>query len=89
MPITEETRNLIFNKLKRNLGKIIPPLVVSIDLLNTSFEVIGNKPVPYWSTKKIVPGMFFASIVQRKDSVAFHFFPYYMNATIRTGEHLH
>jgi len=43
------------------------------------YELIGNKPVPYGSTKKIIPGMFFAAIANRKDSVTFHFFPCYMN----------
>ncbi len=83
MPITEETRILIFNKLKKNLEKFTPPMVVRIDTLNSSFEIIGNKPVPYGYDKKLIPGMFFATIAQRKDSVTFHFFPSYMNANLR------
>jgi len=42
-----------------------------------SCEAIGNKPVPYGHDKKIIPGVFFASVQQRKDSVAFYFFPAY------------
>ena len=82
MPITEEARTLIFTKLKRNFEKFTPPLVIKIDELNRSFELIGNKPVPYGYDKKIVPGMFFASVVQRKESVTFHFFPLYMDPTL-------
>lgn len=82
MPITEEARILIFNKLKMNLEKFTPPLVVTIDSSNSAYEIIGNKPVPYGYNKKIVPGMFFASINQLKDSVTFHFFPLYMNAEL-------
>ena len=82
MPITEETRILIFDKLKKNLEKFAPPLVVSVDSLNTSYEIIGNRPVPYGYNKKMVPGMFFASIAQRKDSVTFHFSPSYMDTKL-------
>ena len=45
-----------------------------------SFEIIGNKSVPYGFKKELIPGMHFASLVQCKDSVAFHFFPAYMNS---------
>ena len=83
MPITEETRILIFDKLKKNLEKFVPPLVVSVDSTNTSYEVIGNKAVPYGYNKKIVPGMYFASIAQRKNSVTFHFFPSYMDTKLK------
>ena len=41
------------------------------------FELIGNKPVPYGSKKVIVPGMYFSSVVARKDMVSFYFFPMY------------
>ncbi len=51
-------------------------MVVSKDTENT-FELIGTKPVPYGSTKKIVPGMYFCSAVARKDKVTFYFFPMY------------
>lgn len=42
-----------------------------------AMELIGNTPVPYGSTKKIVPGMYFCSFVARKDMVSFYFFPLY------------
>ena len=45
----------------------------------SAYELIGNKPVPYGYKKEIVPGMYFASTVIRTDSVAFYFFPTYMN----------
>ena len=79
MAISLETRTLIFNKIKTCLGDFVPPLVVVTNSLDGSYEVIGNHPVPYGYDKKMVPGMFFASIVHRKESVAFHFFPIYMN----------
>jgi hypothetical protein len=83
MPITEETRKSIFNKLKKNLKKYTPPMVVKTDSDNKSFELIGNKEVPYGYDKKLIPGMYFASIAQRKDSVAFYFFPSYMNEKLK------
>jgi hypothetical protein len=82
MPITEETRILIFNKLKKNLEKFTPPMVVRNDSFNSSYEIIGNKPVLYGYNKKVIPGMFFATIAQRKDSVTFHFFPSYMDTKL-------
>src|SRR5262245_42931260 len=75
MPITDETRNQIFNTLQKHLEKCTPPMVVARATPNHGYELIGNKPVPYGYDKKIIPGMFFASILQRKDSVAFYFFP--------------
>jgi len=82
MPITDETRKLIFDKLKKNLEKCTPPMVVNKNAKDDSYELIGNKPVPYGSTKKIVPGMYFVSIAHRNDSVVFYFFPCYMNTKI-------
>lgn len=58
-------------------------MVVVTDKDDQGFQLIGNKPVPYGYDKKIVPGMFFASVAQRKDSVTFHFFPCYMNAKMQ------
>ncbi len=78
MPITDETRTAIFNKLKKSLSKCTPPMVVNKGSVQ-SYELIGNKEVPYGSTKKLVPGMFFVSVAPRKDSITFHFFPCYMN----------
>jgi hypothetical protein len=83
MPITDETRNLIFNTLKKNLQKFTPPMVETSAPTHYHYELIGNKPVPYGHDKKIIPGMFFASIANRKDSVAFHFFPSYMNTDLK------
>ena len=83
MPITDETRISIFNRLKMNLEKFTPPLVVKANLLNTNYELIGDKPVPYGYSKQIVPGMFFASIAHLKGSVTLHFFPLYMNPKLQ------
>ena len=78
MPITEETRKAIFNKLKKSLEKCTPPMVVNKASVN-GYELMGHKEVPYGSTKKLVPGMFFVSVAPRTDSITFHFFPCYMN----------
>jgi hypothetical protein len=80
MPITEEAREAIFSKLKKTLKKYSPPMVAKGDRTSYSYELMGNKPIPYGYDKKIIPGMFFASIAHRKDSVTFHFFPSYMSA---------
>jgi hypothetical protein len=37
-------------------------MVCSKDTSDT-YEIIGNKPVPYGSTKKMVAGMYFSSVV--------------------------
>ncbi|MBM2817331.1 MAG: hypothetical protein HW421_4093 [Ignavibacteria bacterium] len=79
MPITEEIRKLIYEKLKKNLEMCSPPMVIKEDSSHHSYELIGNKPVPYGYNKKIIPGIFFAAIAHRKESVTFHFFPIYMN----------
>lgn len=80
MAITNETRNLIFETLKKNLKNFTPPMVETKAFGHYDYEVIGNKPVPYGHSKKMIPGMHFAAIANRKDSVAFHFFPSYMNS---------
>lgn len=79
MPITPELRKTIFNTLLQNLETLCPPLVLTKDVAALTCELIGNTPVPYGYDKKIIPGMYFASIAQRKDSVAFYFFPAYMH----------
>lgn len=79
MSITPETRLAIFNKLKKNLKKCTPPMVAKDDSKDLAYQLIGNKAVPYGYDKKIIPGMFFAAVAQRKDSVTFHFFPSYMS----------
>lgn len=78
MPISDLARQEIFDKLKQILLKSTPPLVVNTDIPYQNFELIGNKPVPYGSKKVMVPGMFFANILPRKDTITFHFFPCYM-----------
>src|SRR2546425_11784245 len=78
MPLTPETRKEIFNKVKVAMEKCCPPLVNTKNT-DTAFEIIGNTPVPYGSRKQIIDGMFFATVVNRKDMVSFHFFPIYMN----------
>ena len=78
MPLTPETKEAIFNRLKKNLKKYSPPMVASGSSSSHGYQLIGNKPVPYGYDKKIIPGMFFAAIAYRKDSVTFHFFPSYM-----------
>lgn len=80
MAISDETRKLIFNTLKKHLETCTPPMVQGGETENHSYGLMGNKPFPYGYDKKIIPGMYFAGIAQRKDSVAFHFFPMYMNS---------
>ncbi len=82
MPITENTRKNIYNKLRKTLEKYSPPMVASPANSPHGFSLMGNKPVPYGYDKKIIPGMFFAAIAHRKDSVTFHFFPIYMNTKL-------
>jgi hypothetical protein len=76
MALKPEIRKAIFQKLKTSLGKQCPPMVCFKDTASC-YEIIGNTPVPYGSTKKIVPGMYFASAVPRKDMVSFYFMPIY------------
>ena len=78
MPLTPETKKKIFITLKSAMEKCTPPMVYKKGLAD-AYELIGNKPVPYGYKKEIVPGMYFASTVVRTDSVAFYFFPTYMN----------
>jgi hypothetical protein len=82
MPVTDETKKIIVEKLKKHLVKCTPPMVMKSDS-PTGCELIGNKPVPYGYDKKIIPGMFFASVAVRSDSVAFYFFPSYMNTELK------
>jgi hypothetical protein len=76
MALKPEIRDAIFDRLKTSLNKQCPPMVCSKDTA-TCCEIVGNSPVPYGSTKKIVPGMYFASAVARKDMVSFYFMPIY------------
>jgi hypothetical protein len=52
-------------------------MVLNKDKKGIVYELMGNKPVPYGSKKVIVPGMYFSSVVSRKDMISFHFFPIY------------
>ena len=76
MPMTPETRKMIFTALSAALRNQCPPMVCVKDT-SSAFEIIGNVPVPYGSTKRIVPGMYFASVVARKEMVSFYFMPIY------------
>src|ERR1700710_1226911 len=76
MPLTPEARAEIFNKIKSCLQKQNPPMNIAKDKEGV-FELMGNKPVPYGSKKTIVPGMYFSSVVARKDMISFYFFPIY------------
>jgi len=76
MPITSETKIKIFSLLKKVIEESCPPLVVKKSS-NEGIEVIGNAPAPYGSKKVMVPGMYFASVLIRKDNVSFYFFPIY------------
>jgi hypothetical protein len=83
MPITDETRKTIYHELVKELMECSPPMVAHATPEKLGIELIGNKPVPYGYDKKIIPGMYFASVMQRKDSVAFYFFPSYMHAGLK------
>lgn len=79
MPLKPEVRTRIFKKLKAALKKQVPPMVCFEDKPG-AYGIMGNKAVPYGSTKKIVPGMYFSSVVARKDMVSFYLFPVYYHA---------
>lgn len=76
MPLSPQTADTIFNTLVEAMTSLCPPLVITKNKKGV-FEIIGNTPVPYGSTKKIIPGMYFASAVVRKDMVSFYVFPIY------------
>ena len=78
MPITTETKESIFSTIKKVLQDHCPPLVEKQDKKET-YEVIGNIPAPYRYKKEIIPGMFFAAAVMRKDNVSFYFFCNYIH----------
>ena len=78
MPLTTETRNEIFDTIRSVLKKYCPPMVAGKDKEGV-YELMGNKAVPYGSKKIIVPGMYFSSVVARKDMVSFYFFPIYFH----------
>jgi hypothetical protein len=76
MPLTTETRQQIFDTISTILRQQCPPMVISKDKKDV-LEIMGNKAVPYGSKKTIVPGMYFSSVVARKDMVSYYFFPIY------------
>lgn len=83
MPITDTERKAIFEALHKAVQKLKPLIVLSdVNKTDLSFQAIGNKVVPYGHDKKLVDGMYFASVAKRKDSMAFYFFPLYMQPDI-------
>jgi hypothetical protein len=79
MPLTTEAKTAMFEILKASLENCCPPMVIAKSS-PAGIEIIGNKPVPYGYKKEIVPGMYFASAVLRKDVVSFYVFPLYAHA---------
>ncbi len=78
MPLSPASKKEITDKLKSAFLKCTPPMVIA-GQTKDAMQLMGNTPVPYGYSKKIVPGMFFCSFVVRKDMVSFHFFPMYMH----------
>ncbi len=78
MPLSPLVKKEIIDMLSSALLKCVPPMVVE-NHTKDAMQIMGNKPVPYGHSKKIVPGMYFSSFVGRKDMVSFYFFPMYMN----------
>lgn len=76
MALTNEDKATIFNTLVEALKTCTPPMVITKNS-SEGFELIGNKPVPYGYKKEIIPGMYFSSVVARKDMVSFYVFPLY------------
>src|SRR4051812_8604114 len=76
MALTPGERKQIYDMLAGLLEQYAPPMIVK---RGEGFALTGNTPVAYGSKKQIIPGMFFASVAHLKDSVAFYFFPAYMN----------
>ena len=76
MAISENDKKLILEKVISIMKKYKGKLMENKSLSN-GYELIGNTPKPYGSSKKIVPGMYFASTTSRKNSVVFYFFPCY------------
>ncbi len=84
MALSEEVKNNIFSKLKKALEDCCPPMVI-VKQSDMGMELMGNKPVPYGYSKKMVPGMYFSSAVVRKDMISFYFFPIYGNVEAFSG----
>ena len=79
MPLSTEERLEIFNSIKEVLKEQCPPMKVSKEKEGV-FELMGDKPVPYGSKKVMVPGLYFSSVVARKDMVSYYFFPIYYHS---------
>ncbi len=79
MPVTTETKEKIIASLKKIMKQYAPPLVQKKTEGAVGYELMGNVEAAYGYKKEMVPGMYFASTAMRKDSVAFYFFPTYMN----------
>ncbi|MCX6291154.1 MAG: hypothetical protein NT126_05260 [Bacteroidetes bacterium] len=76
--MTTEEGVKILDTIRATMKKHAPPMVVSKNGAE-GLELMGNKPVPYGSKKIMVPGMYFCSVIMRKDSVNFYFFPIYFH----------
>lgn len=79
MSRSDDQRQEIFRVIKEAMLALTPPMVVAKDGPQ-GLEIIGNVPVPYGSKQEIIPGMYFASAVLRKDMVSFYLFPLYAHA---------
>lgn len=80
MAVTIETKEKIIDSVKKIMKQYAPPLVAKNKDGAIDCEWIGNTKAAYGHKKEMVPGMYFASTAERKDSVVFYFFPAYMNA---------
>jgi len=79
MPVTLDTKKKIVNAVKKIMKQHAPPLIEKKSEVAIGYELIGNVATPYGYKKEMMPGMYFASIVIRKDSVVLYFFPTYLN----------
>ena len=79
MALQPEIQKAIFGSIKKVLEKYSPPMVACKNKDGIVYELMGNKQVPYGYKKTIVPGMYFSSVVARKDMISFYFFPIYFH----------
>lgn len=78
-PIAEK-----FENARSLLLGMSPPFVVAGNSVK-GIELIGNVPAPYGSNQKLIPGMYFASVVVRKDALSLYFFPLYSEPSLIDG----
>lgn len=78
MPLSPASKKEITEKLKSAFLKCTPPMVIA-GQSKDAMQLMGNTPVPYGYSKKIVSWMFFCSFIARKDIVSFYFFSMYLN----------